>query len=244
MAFEPFFHFMRGIQGKLNNGGLGNAYGGQNSQQIAFIRNLQKEKKQGDVLNVPLHQLNVVVFDIETTGFFPHKGDEIISIGAIKVCGEKIQEDQQFYSLIQYEKELSPEIKNLTGITNDQLKAAPPISEVLMQFFDFVGNETLVAHHANHEKSFLQSATRKVFRVPFHQRIVDTSFLYRIAEPNLKIVRLEEFCDHNELPIVNRHHALGDARLTAKLWSIYIQKVSELGCETMHDVYERIARMK
>ena len=46
MAFEPFFHFMRGIQGKLNNGGLGNANGGQNAQQIAFIRNLQKEKKQ------------------------------------------------------------------------------------------------------------------------------------------------------------------------------------------------------
>ena len=99
-------------------------------------------------------------------------------------------------------------------------------------------------HFPNHEKSFLQSATRKVFRVPFHQRIVDTSFLYRIAEPNLNIVRLEEFCDHNELPIVNRHHALGDARLTAKLWSIYIQKVRELGCETMRDVYERIARMK
>src|SRR3954462_8656412 len=121
MAFEAFFHFMREIQGKLNNGGLGNAYGGQNSQQIAFIRSLQKEKKQGDVLNVPLEKLKVVVFDIETTGFFPHQGDEIISIGAIKVCGEKIQEDQQFYSLIQSEKEVSREIQNLTGITNDQL---------------------------------------------------------------------------------------------------------------------------
>jgi DNA polymerase III subunit epsilon len=244
MAFDPFFQFMRGIQGKLNNGGLGNANGGQNSQQIAFIRSLQKELKQGDVLNVPLEKLKVVVFDIETTGFFPHQGDEIISIGAIKVCGEKIQEDQQFYSLIQSEKEVSREIQNLTGITNDQLKGSPPISEVLIEFFGFVQNETLVAHHANHEKSFLQSANRKNFRAPFNQRIVDTSFLYRIAEPDLKIVRLEDFCDHNQIPIVNRHHALGDARLTAKLWSIYIQKVNELGCETLHDVYERIARMK
>ena len=243
MAFEPFFHFMREIQGKIN-GGLGIVNGGQNSQQIAFIRNLQKEKKRSDVLYVPLRQLKVVIFDIETTGFFPQKGDEIISIGAIKVRGAEIQEDQQFYSLIRYEKELSSEIMNLTGITDDQLKVAPPISEVLIRFFEFVENETLVAHHANHEKSFLQNTSRKIFRKPFDQRIVDTSFLYRIAEPDLKMVRLEEFCNHNEIPIVNRHHALGDARLTAKLWTIYIQKVRELGCETLHDVYERIARMK
>ena len=134
MAFEPFFHFMRGIQGKLN-GDLGNGNGSQNAQQIAFIRNLQKEKKQRDALYVPLHQLKVVVFDIETTGFSPQNGDEIISIGAIKVCGEEIQEDQQFYSLIRYEKELSPEIINLTGITNDQLKKAPAISEVLTSVY-------------------------------------------------------------------------------------------------------------
>ena len=90
----------------------------------------------------------------------------------------------------------------------------------------------------------MQNSSRKIFRKPFDQRIVDTSFLYRIAEPDLKMVRLEEFCHHNGIPIVNRHHALGDAMLTAKLWTIYIQKVRELGCETLHDVYERIARMK
>ena len=112
-------------------------------------------------------RLKVVVFDMETTGFFPQKGDEIISMGAIKVCGEEIQEDQPFYSLIRYEKELSSEIMNLTGITNDQLKIAPPISEVLIQFFEFAKNETLVAHHANHEKSFLQNTSRKVFCKPF-----------------------------------------------------------------------------
>ena len=98
-------------------------------------------------------------------------------------------------------------------------------------------------HYANHEKSFLQSASRKIFRVPFKHRIVDTSFLYRIAEPGIPIVRLDEFCAYNDIPIVDRHHALGDAKLTARLWSIYIQKVQELGCETLHEVYERLARL-
>ena len=243
MAFEPFFHFMKGIQGKLTNNGLGSEHMGQNPQQIAFLRSLQKEKKQREALYIPLRELKVVIFDIETTGFFPDRGDEIISIGAIKVCGMEIQADQQYYSLIRHEKELSKEITLLTGIKNDELWDAPPINDVLIRFFTFVSDATLVAHHANHEKSFMQNVSWKVFRTPFIHRIVDTSFLYRIAEPSLKIVRLEEFCEHNEIPITNRHHALGDAMLTAKLWSIYIEKVQKLGCETLHDVYERMARL-
>lgn len=244
MAFEPFFQFMRGIQGKLNNGGLGSAHGGQNAQQIAYVRQMQKEMKQDGALYMPLQQLDVVVFDIETTGFFSEQGDEIISIGAIKLIGGKMLAEQTFYSLIRYEKELSSTIVNLTRITNEQLKDAPPLSDVLVQFFGFVQSSTLVAHHANHEKSFLQSANWKLFRTPFKYRIVDTSFLYRIAEPDLKLIRLEDFCEYHNIPIVYCHHALGDAKLTAKLWSIYIEKVQALGCVTLHDVYVRMARIK
>ena len=31
--------------------------GSQNAQQIAYIRNVQKERKRSDVLYVPLHQI-------------------------------------------------------------------------------------------------------------------------------------------------------------------------------------------
>jgi len=243
MAFDSFFHLMRGLQGKLNNSGLGNARSGQVPHQMAYIRNLQKERKQGNTLNVPLNQLQVVVLDIETTGFFPEQGDEIISIGAVKVVGSDIQQEQEFYSLIRYEQELSPEITHLTGITSHELKEAPLLADVLIQFFTFSQNDTLVAHHSNHEKGFLQNASWKLFRAPFKHRIVDTSFLYRIAEPDTKLVKLDDFCEFNHIPIVNRHHALGDAKLTAQLWSLYIEKVQQLGCKTLHDVYERIAKM-
>ena len=134
MAFEPFFHFMRGIQGKLIMVDLEMDIWESKRSANRLLRSLQKEMKQSDALYVPLHQLKVVVFDIETTGFFPEQGDEIISIGAIKVCGEEIQEDQQFYSLIRYEKELSSEIMNLTGITNDQLKMLHLFQRFLFNF--------------------------------------------------------------------------------------------------------------
>lgn len=238
MPFEPFYQLMRGIQGKV----LGGAQG-QNAQQIAYMRQLQREMNSEDKLKIPLEKLNVVVFDIETTGFFPEQGDEIISLGAVKVCGTSIQEDAEFYSLVRYEKGLSSKIVDLTGITDEQLIEAPQLSEVLIQFFKYVKDDILVAHHAGHEKSFMEHSTWKLFKTHFKHRIVDTSFLYRVAEPNEKLVRLEDFCQHNGIPAEGRHHALGDAKLTAKLWCLYITKLQETGYKTLKDIYEHVARL-
>lgn len=238
MAFEPFYDFMRGIQGKVFGGAQG-----QNAQQLAYIRQLQRDINSEETLKIPLKELNVVIFDIETTGFFPVQGDEIISIGAIKVCGSTIQEEEIFYSLVRYEKTLTEKIAELTGLSNQQLKDAPPLSDVLVQFLKFVKDDVLVAHHAQHEKVFIQNAFWKLYRTDFSRRIVDTSFLFRVAEPEGKLTRLEDFCDLNGIPVEDRHHALGDAKLTAKLWCIYINKLQEAGFRTLKDVYERVARL-
>ncbi|WP_277585659.1 exonuclease domain-containing protein [Psychrobacillus antarcticus] len=240
MAFEPFMQILRGIQGKRTNVGIGDV---QSTQQMAFLRNLQKEMKKEDTLKIPLDELDVVVLDIETTGFSPVQGHDIISIGAIKMVGSTIQEDEIFYSLIYSEKEIPSNIVALTGITNEQLKEARLVGDVIMEFLQFAKDSTLVAHHANHERSFMQYASTKIFRTLFKHRIVDTSFLYKIAEPNIQLSSLEDLCEHNGVPIVGRHHALEDAKMTAKLWSIYVEKVKRHGCETLEDVYNQFARI-
>jgi DNA polymerase III subunit epsilon len=230
MTFDPFF-FMRSKLGGLQSG--------QSQQQVAYLRQLQREMRVEETLNIPLTELNVIVFDIETTGFYPDQGDQIISIGAIKVKGDEIKEEETFYSLVRSEKPISDEISSLTGLTNEQLLNAPLLSETLFEFFRFAQDYTLVAHHANHEKMFLQHASWKLYRAPFKHRLVDMSFLYRIAEPEAKLITLEECCKHNGIPIIGRHHALEDAKLTAELWSIYVNKLKLLGCESLKDLYER-----
>ncbi|WP_449622937.1 exonuclease domain-containing protein [Robertmurraya sp. Marseille-Q9965] len=239
MALDSFRQIMRGIQGRFT---LTDGANLQNSQQVAFLRQMQKELKQENSLSVPLKKMNTVVFDIETTGFYPDHGDEIISIGAVKVRNGEIVKDEVFYSLVHYAHELPEEIARLTGISSADLKNAEPLSKILIRFFDFVKNDTLVAHHAIHEKNFLQNASWKLFRTPFKHRIVDTSFLYRIADPDLGLTRLEDLCMHNGIEVVERHNALGDAKLAAKLWCTYIEKTKQMGCHTLNDVYERLAR--
>lgn len=239
MAFEPFMQIVRGLYGKRNGVGLGQL---QNPQQMAYLRNLQKEMNQEEDLYIPLSKLPIVVFDIETTGFYPDRGDSILSIGAVKMKGTEVMEQETFYSLANYDGEIPEEIVNLTGITNDDVKTAPPLSEVLLSFFKFTQDSTLVAHHANHERSFMQHFSPKLLRTPFKHRIVDTAFLYKIVEPNSQLVSLEDLCMYNDIAVENRHHALSDAIMTAKLWAMYVEKAKALHCETLQDVYSQFAK--
>lgn len=240
MKFEPLIQFIKQVQGRLHSSVYTPLQQQRNPQHIAFLRQLKKELKAQESLTVPLNKLDAVVFDMETTGFFPEKGDEIISIGAVRVKGDQILDDS-FYSLIRYNEPLSSEIKHLTGITNESLKQAPDRSEVLIQFYDFVKGDTLVAHHANHEKNFLHHANWKLFKSQFKHRIIDTALLFRLAEPDHDSFRLEDCCNHCGIPTDHRHHALGDARMTAQLWCSYFDKLRALGCHTLFDVYEKLA---
>ena len=240
MGVESFLQYMRDLYGKVNSSVLHATSSGSNSQQIAFMRQLQKDLKVEVASRLPLSNLKAVVFDIETTGFLPDKGDQIISIGAVKVEGCEIL-DEQFYTLVNADVEIPREISRLTGIETENLLDAPPLSDVLVQFFEFIKDDTLVAHHSSHEKSFMQSACWKSFKTPFKHRIVDTSFVFKIVEPKQRILTLEEWCEFNDIPVIDRHHALGDAKLTAILWCQYLQRVQQLGCRTLQDIYERLA---
>jgi DNA polymerase III subunit epsilon len=241
MRFEPVIQFMKQVQGKLNSSVYTPLQGQSNPQHIAYLRQLEKEIRLEKSLSIPLDELNVVVFDIETTGFFPDQGDQILSIGAVKVKGRNVQRDDAFYSLVHCEQKLSPDIKELTGIKEEDLCQSPELDKVLVDFYQFVKGDVLVAHHASHEKNFLTYLNWKLFRSKFKHRIVDTSFLFKIAEPNTNLIRLEDCCNHCGIPVNERHHALGDAKMTAELWSVYVNKVQELGFKTLHDVYEQLS---
>lgn len=243
---NSMFQFIKQIGGKLHSNGFSSVAGQTDAASIAFIKQMQRDLRKENVLETPFSDLNVVVFDLETTGFYPHKGDKILSIGAVKMKGERILEEETYYSLVYSDQSLSDELKELTGLCERELHEAPRIDVVLKDFYRFVKNDTLVAHHANHEKSFMQHMTWSFFRTNFQYRILDTSFLTKIVVPESRLVTLDECCTYFGLDFDpgKRHHALEDAILTAKLWSENIRLVQERGFKNLHDVYRYLATMR
>ncbi len=72
------------------------------------------------------------VVDIETNGLVSGVC-EIIEVSALKVRGEKIRDS--FSSLIKPTDSIDWFITNLTGITDEMVKNAPDVNEVMQNFY-------------------------------------------------------------------------------------------------------------
>jgi DNA polymerase-3 subunit epsilon len=243
MRLNDLTQYFRQISSKVSSNIYAGIQGQANPQQLSFIRQIQKEMKEKNNLDTPLSELEVVVFDLETTGFYPEKGDRVLSIGAVKMAGPHIEDNDTFYSLVKSDLPLSEEISTLTNINAEDLRDAPEARDVLIQFFNFTKGHILVAHHSKHEKSFMQKMTWDLLKTRFEHRIIDTSFLIRLLDSSIKSSQLEEVCNTCGIVIKDRHHALGDAHMTAQIWSYYLKIAQNNGYSNLQEVYEQLAKL-
>ncbi|QTM98893.1 3'-5' exonuclease [Sediminibacillus dalangtanensis] len=241
MIMDQMIQFVKQMSGKLGASPYAALPNQTDPGKMAYMRELQRELKNKDVLEVPLSELSVVVFDLETTGFFPYKGDQILSIGAVKMRGSQLIDNETFYAPVHCETPLTEEVANLTGLTDEVLAEADTIHDVLRGFYQFIKADPLVAHHANHEKQFMKHATWMSLRMNFQHRIIDTSFLTKTVEPEAHLVTLDECCAHFGIEIEHRHHALHDAMAAARLWAAGIEAIQKQGFTNLKEVYAHVA---
>ena len=100
-----------------------------------------------------------VVFDIETTGF-NSVNDRIIEIGAVRVVEGEIKET--FSEFVNPERPIPYKITQLTTITDDMVKDAGTIEEILPQFLRFCEGSVLVAHNAGFDTGFIRENAKRL----------------------------------------------------------------------------------
>ncbi|MGG1635886.1 DNA polymerase III subunit epsilon [Paenibacillus sp. FSL A5-0031] len=216
--------------------------GSQNAQQMAFIRNVNKEQRKQSMFDMPLRELEVIVFDLETTGFYPNNGDEIISFGAVLFRDGELVESETFYSLVNPKRRIPKAIVELTGITNEMVQDAPDLMQVLHDFMEFVGRRLLIAHASGHDKQFLNAALWRTSKINLNHRVLDMMMVAKWLEPNLEGYSLDDLLESCCIPITERHHALQDSIMTAKLWRNYLTRILERNITTLGDLYAYLSK--
>lgn len=114
---------------------------------------------------------------------------------------------------------LSDETTNLTGITNELLEEKGlPIEKVILDFFDFVGDDILVGHNIkNIGLKFLNRVLDQKFNLCLVNDYIDTFFLSQEIFPEVPNYQLKFLCKELQLPSIS-HRGLDDCIATAALY--------------------------
>ena len=168
-----------------------------------------------------------VSIDLETTGLNP-KTDKIIEIGAVKVCNGVVTD--RLTTFVNPGRSLCEKVTELTGITNEDVKEAPAISEVIARVCEFTGDEVLLGQNLIFDYSFLKKAAVNE-KLSFERQGVDTLRLARRFLPELESKSLSALCAHYGITL-DAHRAYNDAYAThevfCRLYEEFSQKEMDL----------------
>ena len=172
------------------------------------------------------------VLDIETTGI-PYRSEMITELGAIKIKNGEIIDE--FECFVNPEKPIPYEVVQVTHITDDMVKSAKTIKDVLPEFIKFCGDNVLVAHNANFDIGFLRYQANKL-GLKFDNTYIDTLSLAKDLFPEFTKYKLGIIATNLRIKVDVAHRALDDVKTLVKVFEVMLEKLKEQGVTKLNDI--------
>jgi DNA polymerase III subunit epsilon len=162
-----------------------------------------------------------IVFDTETTGTDPERGDRIVEIGCVELI-DLVPTGVTFHRYINPERDVPAEVVKIHQLDNKFLADKPIFgnSEVVDALLEFIGDAPLVAHNAEFDRRFLNGEFSRL-NLPLIEkdRCVDTLMIARKKFPGAP-ASLDALCRRFNIDksTRSRHGALIDSELLAAVY--------------------------
>ena len=184
-----------------------------------------------------------VVFDLEGTGPDAER-DSVTQFGAVRLGNEA----QTFESLVKPWRPIPPKIEELTGVTNERVGEAESFSVVFERFREFCGDAVLVTQ-CGYEYDFplLDRECERAGIARLENTGLDTKAIFALLHPDRSEIFSTDFLsdyyqiDRREF---QRHDALGDARLIARIFQAELKEANEMGADSLEADLARILHEK
>ena len=180
-----------------------------------------------------------VAFDLETTGLYRH--DTIIEIGAVLM--KQGQELDRFQTFVNPKQKLHPKIVELTGITDDMLKGAPTIDQILPKFLEFVGDRVLVAHNADFDANFIRRACVDL-GLTWDKTFVDTLTISQCLLNGMQKYTLDVVAKKFDLADFNHHRAGDDALVCGRIAGRLFEMLAKRGVADVQGINEAMLPLR
>lgn len=150
---------------------------------------------------------SLIILDTETATLLgaPH----LLELGAVRVVDGEIED--QFESLVCPQVEIEAGATEIHGITQNDVRSAPLVREVLEQFREWAGESWFAAHNAGFDSKVLAYEHARLGMTPPPGVFIDSLTLSRKYIPESIDHKLVTLCQHLEFEDGPHHRALADA---------------------------------
>ncbi len=171
-----------------------------------------------------------VALDLETTGL-DAEHDAIIEVGAAKFRQD--EELGTFRTFVDPGRRIPHDITVLTGITDQDVRGAPQLYEVLPDLSRFVGEHPVVGHSVDFDLRFLQQHSSQ-----FDNQYLDTFELAGVLLPEADRYSLNRLAQMFDVELDQAHRALDDARASYRLFRAMLRRATELPPRMLREIID------
>jgi DNA polymerase-3 subunit epsilon len=186
------------------------------ARAVVYDFDLLSKSRNSAIADTRLEDLTYVVFDSETTGLLPEKGDEMVQLAAVRIVNGRRVAGEVFDTLVNPGRPIPAGSTEVHGITDAMVADAPDVADVCRRFHRFAEGAVLVAHNAPFDMSFLRRREGEL-GLRFENPILDTVLLSAVVFGQHETHSLDALTHRLGLTIPEeaRHTALGDTVATA-----------------------------
>lgn len=176
-----------------------------------------------------------IVFDTETTGMSPDKGDRVVEIGCIELMNRQ-RTGKRFHTYLNPECSVGAGAVRVHGLTSQFLADKPRFRDIAAELSAFIEGAELIAHNAPFDVRFFDHEFRLLDRkfpgIQARHSVIDTLVLAKKKYPGKKN-NLDALCKRLEVDNSSRalHGALLDAEILAEVYLRLTIDQRELGLQ-------------
>jgi len=164
-----------------------------------------------------------VAIDCETTGLNVRK-DDIVTIAAIKISGNRIVTSEHFEAMVRPDSYMGAEAIKIHRLRQSDVEQAPLIWKTVRSFLQFIGGRPLVGYYVDFDIAMLDKYILPLIGIELPNERIDVSRLYYErkygdAPPHTSIdLSFAAILHDLDIPILAQHDAFNDALMTAMMF--------------------------
>lgn len=182
--------------------------------------------RDGKGTKVNRHLTDYCVLDLETTGIFINFA-KIVEISAIKVRNNNVVDE--FSTLINPQCKIPFSATEVNGITDDMVKDAPIIEDVINDFLTFIGDDVILGYNnAGFDMNIIYDAVADCCNGIFDNNYIDLLHVSRRCLTGVPNYKLQTISEYFSIDTTGEHRALKDCYLTKECYDKIFEEFGEI----------------